>query len=214
MRVVLADDSILFREGVARVLADSGADVVGQAGDADELLSMVAAMKPDVAVVDIKMPPTHTTEGLVAAQRIRDAHPDVGVLVLSQYIETHYAMKLLGEHADGVGYLLKDRVGDLKEFADAVARVGSGGSVVDPSVVSQLLGKKRVSDPLDSLTAREREVLALMAQGRSNQAISEQLFLTLKTVETHVRSIFMKLRLEVTSDDNRRVLAVLKYLRA
>lgn len=214
MRVILADDSVLFREGVAAVLSDAGVDVVGQAGDGDELLSMVAAMKPDVVVVDIKMPPTHTTEGLVAAHRIREEFPNVGVLVLSQYIETHYAMKLLGERAEGVGYLLKDRVSNLAELSDAVARVARGGSVVDPSVVSQLLGKKRMSDPLEVLTEREREVLALMAQGRSNQAISEQLFLTGKTVETHVRSIFMKLGLEPATDDNRRVLAVLAYLRA
>jgi DNA-binding NarL/FixJ family response regulator len=213
VRVILADDSVLFREGVARVLSDAGMDVIGQAADAEQLVSMVAAMKPDVAVVDIKMPPTHTTEGLVAAQRIRDEQPGVGVLVLSQYVETHYAMKLLSETVDGVGYLLKDRVSDLKEFSEAVTRVGGGGSVVDPSVVAQLLGKKRVADPLDALTQREREVLALMAQGRSNQAISEQLFLTGKTVETHVRSIFLKLGLEPAADDNRRVLAVLAYLR-
>lgn len=214
MRVVLADDSVLFREGVARVLTEAGHEVVGQSGDGDGLLAMIAAMKPDVAVVDIKMPPTHTNEGLVAAQKIREEFPDVGVLVLSQYVETHYAMKLLGDNAEGVGYLLKDRVSDLKEFSDAISRIGNGGSVVDPSVVTQLLGKKRVSDPVDSLTGREREVLALMAQGRSNQAICEQLFLTGKTVETHVRSIFMKLGLEPASDDNRRVLAVLTYLRA
>ncbi|MGZ4240005.1 MAG: LuxR C-terminal-related transcriptional regulator [Actinomycetota bacterium] len=214
MRVILADDAVLFREGVARVLVEAGFDVVGQAGDADELLAKVAAMRPDVAVIDIKMPPTHTNEGLVAAQRIRNEFPDVGVLVLSQYVETHYAMKLFGDRAEGAGYLLKDRVSDLSDFADAVTRVAKGGSVVDPAVVSQLLGRRREADPLQGLTEREREILGLMAQGRSNQAIAEQLFLTLKTVETHVRSIFMKLGLQPAPEDHRRVLAVLAYLRA
>jgi DNA-binding NarL/FixJ family response regulator len=169
---------------------------------------------PDVAIVDIRMPPTHTDEGLRAAQQIRDRHPDCGVLVLSQYVEPAYALELLGESAEGVGYLLKDRVSDLDEFAAAVRRVAEGGSALDPAVVDQLVGRRRRDDPLEDLTAREREVLELMAEGRSNQAIAERLFVTLRAVEKHVTSIFSKLRLPASTEDHRRVLAVLTYLRS
>jgi len=188
--------------------------VVGQAGDGENLLELVRSTVPDVAIVDIRMPPTHTTEGLVAALRIREEHPDVGVLVLSQYVETTYAVQLLGPGTGRIGYLLKDRVPDVDEFIDVVQRVGCGGSVVDPQVVAQLLGKRRNPDPLAELTGREREVLALMAEGRSNQAICQRLFLSTKTVETHVSSIFAKLALAPASDNHRRVLAVLTYLRS
>ena len=214
MRVVLADDAVLFRKGLARLLADAGVDVVGQAGDGENLLELVRSTVPDVAIVDIRMPPTHTTEGLVAALRIREEHPDVGVLVLSQYVETTYAVQLLGPGTGRIGYLLKDRVPDVDEFIDVVQRVGCGGSVVDPQVVAQLLGKRRNPDPLAELTGREREVLALMAEGRSNQAICQRLYLSTKTVETHVSSIFAKLALAPASDNHRRVLAVLTYLRS
>ena len=213
-RVVLADDSVLLREGVARLLEEAGFEVVAQSGTADDLLRHVAMHKPDVAVVDIRMPPTHTDEGLVAAREIRDRHPDVGVLLLSQYVEPGYAMALLETSAEGVGYLLKDRVADLEQFGTAVRRVADGGSALDPAVVSELVGRKRVDDPLEQLTAREREVLGLMAEGRSNQAIAERLFVTLRAVEKHVTSIFTKLGLPASTDDHRRVLAVLAYLRA
>lgn len=214
MRVVLADDSVLLREGIARLLVDSGHDVVGQAGTADELLLKVRSYSPDVAVVDIRMPPTHTDEGLRAAQEIRSQHPQVGVLVLSQYVETTYAMELLSESAEGVGYLLKDRVSDIDEFVAAVRRVGEGGSALDPAIVSQLVGRRRGDDPLGSLTAREREVLELMAEGRSNRGIAEHLVVTERAVEKHVTSIFGKLRLPPAPADHRRVLAVLTYLRS
>jgi DNA-binding NarL/FixJ family response regulator len=214
VRVILADDSVLFREGVARVLADAGFDVTGQVGDADRLLTRVRADPPDIVVVDIRMPPTQTNEGLVAARRLREEHPGVGVLVLSQFVETHYAMALMEERAGGVGYLLKDRVADIEEFADAVRRVGRGESVIDRSVVALLLGRRRTRSPLDDLTEREREVLSLIAEGRSNQGICSKLFLTPKTVETHVRNIFMKLDLAPGAEDHRRVLAVLAYLRS
>ncbi len=214
MRVVLADDSVLLREGVARILEEAGFDVVGQAGSRDDLLLKVRSYSPDVAVVDIRMPPTHTDEGLQAAKEIRSRYPDVGVLVLSQYVEPDYAMELLSESAEGVGYLLKDRVSDVTEFAAAVRRVAEGGSALDPSVVSQLVGRRRGDDPLSDLTPREREVLELMAEGRSNQGIAEQLVVTERAVEKHVTSIFAKLRLPAAAEDHRRVLAVLAYLRS
>ncbi|HEY7003167.1 MAG TPA: response regulator transcription factor [Gaiellaceae bacterium] len=214
MRVVLAEDSVLLREGVARILGEAGFEVVGQAGDADELMLKVRSYSPDVAIVDIRMPPTHTDEGLRAAQEIREKHPTVGVLVLSQYVEAGYAMELLAESAEGVGYLLKDRVSDVNEFADAVRRVGEGGSALDPTIVSQLVGRRRRDDPIDRLTPREREVLGLMAEGRSNSGIAEQLVVTERAVEKHVTSIFSKLRLPAASEDHRRVLAVLAYLRS
>jgi DNA-binding NarL/FixJ family response regulator len=214
VRVVLADDSVLFREGLARVLAERGIEVIGQVADGDALLEQVAEHSPDLAVVDIHMPPTHTNEGLVAALQIRAEHPEVGVLVLSQYVETHHAVKLLGDGAGGVGYLLKDRVSDLDEFLDAIRRVAGGGTAIDPEVVSHLVGRQRERDPLRELTDREREVLALMAEGRSNLAVSEKLFLSPKTVESHVNSIFTKLGLLPAPDDHRRVLAVLTFLKS
>ena len=213
MRVVIADDSVLLREGIVRLLDESGFDVAAQSGNADDLLRHVAMHKPHVAVVDIRMPPTHTDEGLVAAREIRERFPDTGVLVLSQYVEAGYAMDLLAEGADGVGYLLKDRIADLEEFAGAVRRVGDGGSALDPAVVSQLVGRRRQQGPLDALTPREREVMELMAEGRSNQAIADHMFVTLRAVEKHVTSIFTKLDLASSTDDHRRVLAVLAFLR-
>ena len=214
MRVVLADDTVLLREGVARILDEAGFEVVGQAGNADELMLKVRSYSPDVAIVDIRMPPTHTDEGLRAAQEIREKHPTCGVLVLSQYVEAGYAMELLADSAEGVGYLLKDRVSDVNEFADAVRRVGEGGSALDPTIVSQLVGRRRRDDPIDQLTPREREVLGLMAEGRSNSGIAEQLVVTERAVEKHVTSIFSKLRLPAAAEDHRRVLAVLAYLRS
>lgn len=214
MRVVLADDSVLLREGMARLLADAGFDVVGQAGNADELLLKVRSYEPRVAIVDIRMPPTHTDEGLRAAKEIRASYRGTGVLVLSQYVEPAYAMELLSESAEGVGYLLKDRVQDVGEFAAAVRRVADGGSALDPTIVSQLVGRRRRDDPLGELTPREREVLELMAQGRSNQGIADQLVVTERAVEKHVTSIFGKLRLPAAAEDHRRVLAVLTFLRS
>ena len=213
IRVALADDAVLLREGVARLLTESGFEVVSQAGNAEDLLRHVGLHKPDVAVVDIRMPPTHTDEGLRAARTIRERFPDTGVLVLSQYVESGYALDLLSESAEGVGYLLKDRVSDVEQFSESVRRVAEGGSALDPAVVSQLVGRRRVDDPLDELTPREREVLELMAEGRSNQAIADRLYVTLRAVEKHVTSIFSKLDLTASSDDHRRVLAVLLYLR-
>jgi DNA-binding NarL/FixJ family response regulator/class 3 adenylate cyclase len=212
LRVVLAEDSVLLREGMAVLLENQGFDVVGQAGDPDDLLLKVRSYTPDVAIVDVRMPPTHTDEGLRAAQEIRAKHPAIGVLVLSQYVEPAYAVELLAENAAGVGYLLKDRVNDVKEFAEAVRRVAAGGTAFDPQVVSELVGRRRRDGALDVLSAREREVLELMAEGRSNQAISEQLYLSSRAVERHVTSIFNKLRLPATAEDNRRVLAVLAFL--
>ncbi len=212
IRVVLADDTVLLREGVARLLADSGFDVCAQSGDAEDLLRHVAMHKPDVAVVDIRMPPTHTDEGLRAAREIRQSFPGTGVLVLSQYVEAAYAMDLLSESTEGVGYLLKDRVSDVDQFAASVRRVAEGGSALDPAVVGELVSRRRHDDPLGELTPREREVMALMAEGRSNQAIADRLFVTLRAVEKHVTSIFSKLGLPASTDDHRRVLAVLLFL--
>ena len=213
LRVVLADDSVLLREGTARLLADAGFEVVGQAGDADELMLKVRSYSPDVAIVDIRMPPTHTDEGLRAAQAIRESHPGTGVLVLSQYVEAEYAMDLLSQSAEGVGYLLKDRVSDVDDFVAAVRRVAEGGSALDPAIVSRLVGRQRRDNPIDTLTPREREVLELMAEGLSNSAISGRLFVTDRAVEKHVTSIFGKLRLTADGDAHRRVLAVLAFLR-
>jgi DNA-binding NarL/FixJ family response regulator/class 3 adenylate cyclase len=213
IRVALADDTVLLREGVARLLTESGFEVVSQAGNGEDLLRHVGLHKPDVAIVDIRMPPTHTDEGLRAARTIRERFPDTGVLVLSQYVESGYALDLLSESAEGVGYLLKDRVSDVEQFAESVRRVAEGGSALDPAVVSQLVGRRRVGDPLDELTPREREVLELMAEGRSNQAIADRLYVTLRAVEKHVTSIFSKLDLAASTDDHRRVLAVLLFLR-
>ena len=214
MRVVLAEDSVLLREGIARLLEDSGFEVVGQAGTAEELLLKVRSYGPEVAIIDIRMPPTHTDEGLRAAREIREKHPETGVLVLSQYIEPEYALDLLSESAEGVGYLLKDRISDVAEFAGAVRRVAEGGSALDPAVVGLLVGRSRKDDPIAALTPREREVLELMAEGRSNQAIADRLVITLRAVEKHVSSIFEKLGLPATADDHRRVLAVLAFLRS
>jgi DNA-binding NarL/FixJ family response regulator/class 3 adenylate cyclase len=214
MRVVLAEDSVLLREGIARLLEDAGFEVVGQAGNADELMLKVRSYSPEVAIVDIRMPPTQTDEGLQAAREIRSKYPGTGVLVLSQYLETAYALELLSESAEGVGYLLKDRVADIDAFVAAVQRVGDGGSALDPAVVSQLVGRQRRDDPVAQLTPREREVLELMAEGRSNQAIADALVVTERAVEKHVTSIFGKLRLPASPDDHRRVLAVLTYLRS
>jgi DNA-binding NarL/FixJ family response regulator len=214
LRVVIADDSVLLREGLSRLLEESGFEVAGQAGDAEDLLRKVGAHHPDVAVVDVRMPPTHTDEGLRAAHRIRAEHPDTAVLVLSQYVEEAYALELLSESTERTGYLLKDRVADVDTFTDAVRRVAGGGSALDPEVVALLLGRRRREDPLDALTAREREVLGLMAEGRSNAAIAEALVVTERAVEKHVTSIFSKLDLTPTVEDHRRVLAVLAYLRA
>ena len=212
MRVVVADDSALLREGVVRLLEENGVEVVGQAADAEELLRKVRAHKPDVAVVDVRMPPTHTDEGLRAAREIRAQLPEVAVLVLSQYVEVAYARDLLAESAEGLGYLLKDRVADADALADAVRRVGGGGSVLDPEVVSEMLGRARPDDPLAELTPREREVLELMAEGRSNAAIAAELVVTERAVEKHVTGIFAKLDLPAGGDDHRRVLAVLRFL--
>jgi len=213
MRLMIADDAVLFREGMARVLTEAGFEVVAQVGDAMALLDQVRRDPPDAVVIDIRMPPTHTTEGLDAARRLHEEQPTVGVLVLSAHVEPHYALQLIESGARGAGYLLKERVADLDELTEAIRRVATGGLVIDPSVVAQLVGRKRARSPLDDLTDREREVLEVMAEGRSNQAICQRLFLSPKTVEAYVRSLFTKLGLHQGADDNRRVLAVLTYLR-
>jgi DNA-binding NarL/FixJ family response regulator len=213
MRVVVADDSVLLREGLVRLLTESGFEVAGQAGDAEELLALVDRERPDVAIVDIRMPPTHTDEGLRAARELRLRYPTMGVLVLSQYVRPSYALELLQDGAERVGYLLKDRLSDVGHLTDSLRRVAEGGSVLDPSVVAQLVGRPRSgTNPLEDLTEREREVLGLMAEGRSNKAIGERLFITEHTVEKHVQNIFSKLEIPATTDDHRRVLAVLTLL--
>jgi DNA-binding NarL/FixJ family response regulator len=215
MRVVVADDAVILREGLARLLREAGFDVAGLAADADELLELVERRRPDIAIIDIRMPPTHTDEGLRAARLIRSRRPETGILVLSQHVHARYALELLGQGTDGVGYLLKERVSDLAELASSVRRVGEGGSVLDPVVVSQLVHRRRSgTSPLEQLSEREREVLALMAEGRSNKAIGERLFVTEHTVEKHVTNIFATLRLPISPDDHRRVLAVVTYLNA
>ena len=210
--MIVADDSVLLREGLVRLLDESGFEVVGQAGDGEELMRKAKAHKPDIAIVDIRMPPTHTDEGLRAAIAIREAMPETGVLVLSEYLEEQYALELLADNAEGVGYLLKSRVSDVDRFAEAVRRVAEGGSALDPEVVSQMVGRRRVKDPLGELTPREREVLRVMAEGRSNHAIAETLVISERAVEKHVTSIFSKLNLPQTAEAHRRVLAVLTFL--
>jgi DNA-binding NarL/FixJ family response regulator len=214
MRVVVADDVMLTREGIAHLLVEAGIDVVAQAEDADGVLREVRLKQPDVAIVDIRMPPTHTDEGLVAAQRIRADHPAIGVLVLSQYVEPSYALRLLEEHPERVGYLLKQRVFDVAVLVDALRRIVDGETVVDPTIVSRLVGRQRRHDPLAELTPREREVLSLVAEGLSNGAIASRLFVTERTVEAHVKQVFLKLGLAVDPESHRRVLAVLAYLRS
>jgi DNA-binding NarL/FixJ family response regulator len=214
VRVVVADDTMLTREGIVRLLREAEVDVVAEAENADELLRHVRLARPDAAIIDIRMPPTHTDEGLVAAQQIRTEHPEVGVLVLSQYVEPSYALRLLEEHPERVGYLLKERVFDVAILVDALRRIVEGETVVDPTIVSRLVGRRRREDPLAALTAREREVLELVAEGLSNKAIAMRLFVTERTVEAHSKQIFMKLGLPTSADSHRRVLAVLAYLRA
>ena len=214
MRVVIAEDSVLLREGLERLLGENGLEVVGSSQTGEDLLLKVRSFEPDVAIIDIRLPPTHNDEGMRAALEIRERHPSVGVLVLSQYVELGLAMKLLAESADGAGYLLKDRISDVQDFVAAVRRVADGGSAIDPIIVSTLLSKRRSDDPLDELTPREREVLELMAEGRSNQGIADKLVITLRAVEKYVSSIFGKLGLPSSGSESRRVLAVLLYLRS
>ena len=214
MRVVIAEDGVLLREGLERLLSENGLDVVGSSGNADDLLLKVRNHSPDVAIVDIRLPPTHNDEGMRAALEIRARYPSVGVLVLSQYVELGLAMKLLADSAEGAGYLLKDRISDVKEFVAAVRRVAGGGSAIDPIIVSTLLSKRRSGDPLAGLTPREHEVLELMAEGRSNQGIADRLVITLRAVEKYVSSVFGKLGLPSGGSDSRRVLAVLLFLRS
>jgi DNA-binding NarL/FixJ family response regulator len=213
MRVIVADDSVLMREGVTRMLEGAGFEVIAHAGDQEELMRKTRAHKPDIAIIDIRMPPSHTDEGLQAARAIREELPDTRVLVLSAYLEPEYALELLGDDATGVGYLLKDRVKDGDGFAEAVRRVGEGGSALDPEVISQMLGRRRIEDPLEELTSRERTVLGLMAEGRGNQSIADALVISERSVEKHVTSIFAKLKLPQGGTDHRRVLAVLAFLR-
>jgi DNA-binding NarL/FixJ family response regulator len=212
MRVALAEDSVLLREGIARLLSDEGFEVVAQCGDADELLRKLSAAQPEVVILDIRLPPTHTDEGLRAALEIRQRYPEVGVLVLSQYVEVGLAMRLLSDSAEGAGYLLKDRITEAADFVESVRRVADGGSAVDPIIVSTLLSKQRQDDPIATLTPREREVLELMATGRSNQGIADELVITVRAVEKYVSSIFSKLDLPSTGSESRRVLAVLLVL--
>ena len=214
MRIVIADDTMLIREGTARLLEEAGFEIAGKAGDAHQLLHAVALDHPDVAIIDIKMPPSYTDEGLVAAEQIRAAHPNVAVLVLSQYLESRYATRLLEQHPEAVGYLLKERVSDIAVLADAIRRVADGECVLDPTIVARLLQRPRHRGPLDELTGREREVLALVAEGRSNHAIAELLVLSPKTVEAHIGRVFAKLGLDEAPDYHRRVLAVLAFLRS
>jgi DNA-binding NarL/FixJ family response regulator len=214
MRVVVAEDSVLFREGLVRLLDDAGIEVAAQARDAHELRTSVEREQPDVAIVDVRMPPTHTDEGTKVAKELKADRPELGVLVLSQIVESVHALDLFSDHPQGFGYLLKDRVLAVDEFVEAVQRVAAGGTVIDPEVVGQLMGRRRERDPLEELTPREREVLGLMAEGLSNRGICERLVLSPKTIETHVNSIFMKLNLPPAPDDHRRVLAVLAFLRA
>jgi DNA-binding NarL/FixJ family response regulator len=213
VRVVVGEDQPLVREGIVRVLEEAGLEVVGVAGDAEDLVRKAGAHRPDVVITDIQMPPDLTDDGLRAAQQIRSAQPEVGVVVLSQFLEDRFALELVGDRAEGVGYLLKDRVGDLALFIDAVRRVARGGSALDPEVVQRMVGRRREGGPLDELTPREREVLGLMAEGRSNQGIADALIVTVAAVERHVTSIFSKLGLHQAPEDHRRVLAVLQYLR-
>jgi len=212
-RVVIGEDDVLLREGIARLLAEAGFEVVAQAGDADAFLRQALAHRPDVAVVDVQMPPSHSDDGLRAALELRRQHPEIGILVLSQFYEEEYAVELIGDRAEGVGYLLKERVGDVKAFTDAVTRVAAGGSALDPEVVGRMLGRRRKSGPLDELSPRERDVLALMAEGKTNQGIAEALFVTEAAVEKHVTSIFSKLELDPARTEHRRVHAVLTYIR-
>jgi DNA-binding NarL/FixJ family response regulator len=214
VRVVVAEDVMLTREGIVRLLRGAGFEVVGEAGDVDSLMRQVMSSRPNAAIVDIRMPPTHTDEGLVAAQRIRAEHPETAVLVLSQYVEPSYALRLLEEHPEQVGYLLKERVFDVAILVDALGRLADGETVIDPTIVSRLVGRRRRVDPLAELTAREREVLGLVAEGLSNRAIAERLFVTERTVEAHVGQVLLKLGINASADSHRRVLAVLTYLRS
>jgi DNA-binding NarL/FixJ family response regulator len=214
VRVVVAEDTMLTREGIVRLLEETGVEVVAQAEDVATLMRHVRFERPDAAIVDIRMPPTHTDEGLLAAEQIRAEHPEIGVLLLSQYVEPSYAIRLLEDHPERVGYLLKERVFDVAILVDALRRIGDGETVVDPTIVARLIGRRRREDPLADLTEREREVLGLLAEGLSNRAIAARLFITERTVEAHVKQIFLKLRLDANVESHRRVLAVLAYLRA